>query len=354
MQISRKIEVPTGHILQATGEKNKPLEFLSIGDYGKEKNIVADHMGLSRKIERVNHGEMLPYSEKWVITISTQYGCSMGCTFCDVPKVGPGINVTLDDLNDQVEEGLKIHPEISKRNTLPQIERLNIHYARMGEPTFNQDVLKSAEHIYFKYTMGNYIKIDKHEWIPKFKVIHPVVSTMMPKNNKWLQYFLYYWVGYIKNNLYKGDAGLQLSINSTDEDERNKMFHNNALPLQEIAGMMLYKIPDPKGRKITLNFAVADYTIDPGLLAHYFDPANFIVKLTPMHKTSTAMENGIETAGDYSTYHPYEGIKKDLEKAGFEVIVFITSDEEDLGRITCGNVILSGLMPGCEYKEIEV
>lgn len=34
-----------------------------------------------------------------------------------------------------------------------------------------------------------------------------------------------------------------------------------------------------------------------------------------------------------------------LKAAGFDVLVFIASREEDEGRITCGNAILSGTRP---------
>jgi hypothetical protein len=37
--------------------------------------------------------------------------------------------------------------------------------------------------------------------------------------------------------------------------------------------------------------------------------------------------------------------------AGYDVLVFIASEYEDLGRITCGNAILSGTVPECPYTE---
>jgi 23S rRNA (adenine2503-C2)-methyltransferase len=109
---------------------------------------------------------------------------------------------------------------------------------------------------------------------------------------------------------------------------------------------------DPKGRKYTLNFAIAGYEIDAEKLRDLFNPNKFIVKLTPMHKTNTAIENDIETKGDYTTYYPYQKHEDDLKKVGFDVLVFIASEYEDLGRITCGNAILSGTMPECPYEEI--
>ena len=69
-----------------------------------------------------------------------------------------------------------------------------------------------------------------------------------------------------------------------------------------------------------------------------------------MHKTNSAH---IETKGDYTTYYPYQHYEKSLKKHGFDVLVFIASQEEDLGMITCGNAILSGNLPKIEYKEVE-
>lgn len=321
MEILKNIQVPTGNILIVKGELGS-LEMLSLGDYGKDVNLKADFLGLKRELKNVVHTKLLPLEEKWVITISTQYGCSMHCNFCDVPKVGSGKNATFNDLVNQVITGLKLHPEIKTG------KRLNIHFARMGEPTWNPNVLEAAKWL-------------KTHTDPEFRT-HPVVSTMMPKKNIWLKTFIHTWMR-IKNRLYDGNAGLQISINSTNETEREEMFSKNALSLLEIHNVMEGIIP--YGRKITLNFAIAQYEINPEVLLQYFSPEFYVIKLTPMHKTKTAEANEIKTQGDYTTYFPYKEYEERLRKAGYDVIVFIASQEEDMGRITCGNAILSGTFP---------
>lgn len=330
MKILENIKVPTGNILIVEGEKGK-LEMLSIGDYGKDVNIKCDALGLERVPDKVRHTSLLPLEEKWVITISTQYGCRNhpGCNFCDVPKVGSGKNATFKDLIHQVLTGIKLHPEV--RYT----RRLNIHYARMGEPTWNPNVLDATKWM-------------KEHIDPEYR-IHPVVSTIMPRKNEWLKTFIHNWMR-IKNRLLRGEAGLQLSINSTDEEERELMFGNSACTLEQISDIMEGIIPD--GRKITLNFAISNYTVDPQVLVKYFDPDYYICKLTPMHKTRECIENGIRTEGDYTTYYPYEKIEKSLKNAGYDVLVFIASKEEDESRITCGNAILSGTKP-FEYEVVK-
>lgn len=331
MKILRNIEVPTGNILVVEGDHGK-LEVLSLADYGKEVNVKCDAMGLDREITKVEHHELLPLSKKWVITTSTQYGCSMNCSFCDVPKVGPGKNATTDDILNQIKAGLSLHPEVTTT------ERLNIHYARMGEPTWNPNVISAT-----------YKLIDE---LPSTFKIHPVISTMMPNKNKGLISFITEWMK-IKDYELNGDAGLQLSINSTDEDERSVMFGGNACSLEVISAIMYPHLPC-KGRKVTLNFALAGYRIDPLVLLKYFDPDHYIIKLTPMHKTDKAIKNNIKTIGDYTTFMPYKDHEMRLKDAGYDVLVFIASEYEDLGRITCGNAILSGTMPLCPYTEKDI
>lgn len=318
MRLTQNLQVPTGNIL--VGQTSKGLiEFLSLADYGQDVN-------LNQNKPVADDTTLLPLSEKWVITISTQYGCSMGCTFCDVPKVGPGRNATYEDLRDQVLTGLALHPEITAT------KRLNVHFARMGEPTWNPNVLEFARSI----------RREVRPYIGR-SLVHPVVSTMMPRHNDNLFSFLTDWME-IKNHDFRGDAGLQISVNSTDDAEREIMFSGNALPLVEVARMGK-ELDFPKGRKITLNFAVAGYEIDAAKLRDLFDPARFVCKLTPMHKTRTATENSIETEGDYTTPFPYQHHASALQKAGFDVLTFIASHDEDAGRITCGNAILSGTLP---------
>lgn len=320
----RSFDVPTGTIFQFMGEKGKPLECLSLGDYGKGKNIKADFLGYKEKINGVPHGDLLPLEDKWVVTVSTQYGCSMGCRFCDVPKVGPGTNATLLDLLAQVQISLARHPEVY------HTDRLNLHYARMGEPTFNEAVITSARILHKE------IK-ERREW-----GFHPVVSTMLPRHNKNLEGFLRHWIG-LKIE-FKGDAGLQLSINTTDEEFRRRDFNGNALSLAD-ASDMFKRLPPPIGRKFALNFALTGAPIDGNILSDLFRPDWFMCKLTPMHEALSAKTNGYFNKNMYSDYSQYEFVEENLKRAGYDVLVFVPSFEEDAGRITCGNAILSGTKP---------
>lgn len=333
MKLLKKIKVPTGEIYTAEGEKGT-LEFLTVGDYGKQANIKADFLGITRELNGVPNGEVQPLTEKWVVTISTQYGCSMGCKFCDVPKVGPGRNATKQDMIDEVLTALEEHPEVK------DTKRLNIHFARMGEPTWNPKVIGAAAEIRRMASIhfGHSV------------LIHPVVSTMLPANNYKLNDFLWDWAQRIKNDAYDGDAGLQFGINSTDEEQRKYLFSGSSLTLRQISELA-DRLPKPKGRKYTLNFALADDSIIEGkVLASLFDPERWICKITPLHRTSSAEQNGIRTTGGYEAFTPYKAVEDDLKAHGFDVIVFVPSYDEDDGLITCGNAILSGKLPSTKYE----
>jgi 23S rRNA (adenine2503-C2)-methyltransferase len=328
------LKVPTGKIMIIDGEYGL-LECLSLADYGKEKNVKASFMGLNKDIEGVKHNDLMPLSKKWVITLSSQYGCSMGCKFCDVPLVGVGRNASIRDMNKQLLTSIAIE-------NCFKTERLNIHYARMGEPTFNYDIIEHAENL-----------IDVVSPLIKTDVIHPVISTMMPRKNKNLEEFLWQWTG-IKNNVYKGDAGLQLSINSTDDQQRKIMFSGSSLSLSMIS-KLTRMLPKPKGRKYCLNFAIADNTIiESDKLATLFSPEHFMVKITPIHKTCNTVKNHINLNKGYIKYTPYKNHEENLKKSGFDVLVFIPSIEEDRGLITCGNAILSGRKPETKYDIFEI
>ena len=195
----------------------------------------------------------------------------------------------------------------------------------MGEPTFNENVIKSANMLARIYR-------------DTFKEFHPVVSTMCPRSNKHLLEFLRSWV--ISGYAYGGEDwyGLQFSINTLDNEQRNKMFNNNSLSLEEISEL-IKKLPNPKKRKFTLNFAVTgENDLDVDKMNKLFDKERCIVKITPIHETVEAVKNGYEIVHTFDVYEKYE---KPLVEAGWDVIVFVPSQEEDEDRITCGNSLIA-------------
>lgn len=309
----------TGKIISDT---DLTLEYLYVGDYGKENNIKASFLGYEKRIDKVEHKDV-DIEDKLVVTVSSQKGCPMHCNFCDCPKLGFHGNASTAELITEIMSGVSL-------SGIKHGKRLNVHYARMGEPTFNPNVITSAVHIAEIFS-------DKNSDIT-FDEYHPVVSTMMPKANKNLSVFLNSWIA--AGFEYGGEDGfgLQFSINTLNEDDRNKMFNNMSLSLSEI-GAIIDRLPMPKNRKYTLNFAVTSKSnLDPELMDKYFDKTKCIVKITPIHETVEAIDNGYEIVTDFDVYEQFE---KPLVAAGWDVIVFVPSAEEDADRITCGNSLIA-------------
>ncbi|MFQ6696015.1 MAG: Fe-S-oxidoreductase [Alphaproteobacteria bacterium] len=313
------VNTHTGKIYVDTDHR---LEFLTVGDYGKENNIKADFLGLHKEINGVQH-KTVDLTQKWVATISTQKGCPMNCKFCDCPKYGFYGNASVAEMAYEIET-------ILKNETVKNTDRFNVHFARMGEPTFNPNVLAFARDN-LRELVAKYIEA---------KTIHPVVSTMLPKANSHLTQFVLDWCN-IKNIDYRGEAGLQFSINSTDDAQRDYQFNKKSLSLAEISALAKM-LPHPVGRKYTLNFAVTkDTVLDAARLTELFDPNMFIVKITPIHETNSAVKNGFDVTTSYDDYDVYRQFEQPLVKMGWDVIVFVPSHEEDSDRITCGNALIA-------------
>lgn len=103
----------------------------------------------------------------------------------------------------------------------------------------------------------------------------------------------------------------------------------------------IYVVFSTKGRKYTLNFPVTAQTIlDAKKLSELFDKDKFIVKITPIHETKSALENGLEVS-EYTDYNVYRKFEQPLLDEVWDVIVFVPSREEDSGRITCGNALIA-------------
>ena len=324
----KKYPLPTGYLFTDDYSKGA-LETLSIGDYGKSHNVKADFLGYCRPLNGVENGKCAPLSEKWVVTVSTQYGCPMRCTFCDVPNVPWKGNASFEDLKKQLYSAISLFPLVH------YTERLNLHFARMGEPIFNDSVFRFAVWCFENK------KCIAEETGLRIETFHPVLTTSLPRNFARLSSRIMDWCE-IKNAVYNGQAGLQFSINSTNEVQRSEMFGGLALTLAELSAIA-EKIPEPISRKYCLNFAFStDFEVDAVKLKTLFDPEKFMVKITPIHNNNACRSNGIETVGGYVSYAPYQPVEEALKAEGFDVLVFVPSMDEEDGLVTCGNAILGG------------
>lgn len=256
-----------------------------------------------------------PRSEKTVIIVSTQLGCPVGCPICEAGGGYLG-NLSTDQLLDQVRFVLARRPEILDSR------KLKVHFARMGEPALNGPAVLEA--------------LDRLPTLLPTPALMPCVATVAPAG---CQPFLDELI-WLKRRLYRGGHfQLQLSINSTDPAMRRRLipFPHLDLDALALAGQRFY---EPGDRKVALNFALArGVPLDPGALRDRFDPACFMVKLTPVNPTARACQAGLETVVSAADPDAARALVARLGALGYDVVVSIGDPEEiDIGS-NCGQLV---------------
>lgn len=255
----------------------------------------------------------LTRNEKWVLTISTLYGCPVGCRFCDAGAYYQG-KLSSDEMFFQIEYLVKKRFSEAK---VP-VEKFKIQFARTGEPSFNQNVLDVLRCLPELYDAPGLMLS---------------LSTIAPKGtDKFFESLLE-----VKKQYYVGKFQFQFSLHTTDEKMRDWLIPVKKWSLEKMAEygeVFLQK----KDRKITLNFALADgMPVDPNVLLKYFNPDLFLIKITPVNPTYQASKNKL-----FSYIMPnkteYEIIDA-LKGKGYEVVLSIGELEENRIGSNCGQYI---------------
>lgn len=256
-----------------------------------------------------------PRAAKWILNVSTQFGCPVGCPFCDAAGAYHG-NCTTDELLAQVRWGLDRHPGLAAA-----CAKLKVHFARMGEPALNDAVPEALDRL--PGLTGNAPGL----WA--------CVATVAPRGRDgWFE-----TLDAVKARRYPGRFQLQFSVQSTDPEVRARLIPVPHWDLDAIAryGTRFHRDGD---RKVVLNFALArEVPFDPAALASRFDPARFAVKLTPVNPTARGAGNGFATrlrAGD----DPALARAIDaLGASGFDVVVSVGDPREDRVGSNCGQAV---------------
>jgi 23S rRNA (adenine2503-C2)-methyltransferase len=96
----------------------------------------------------------------------------------------------------------------------------------------------------------------------------------------------------------------------------------------------------PGDRRVTLNFALArDVPLSPTVIADYFDPEIFLIKITPVNPTVGVVQNGIRSALQEEADADGLAAVHALRDLGYEVIVSIGEGEENLIGSNCGQYV---------------
>jgi 23S rRNA (adenine2503-C2)-methyltransferase len=270
----------------------------------------------------------LPREEKWVLIVSTLLGCPVGCPMCDAGGWYKG-KLSKEEIMAQIDYMVKRRfPD--KR--IPS-KKFKIQFARMGEPSFNPYVLEVLEELPVIY--------DAPGLIPSISTIAPIGT------NGFFERLLE-----IKRKHYtEGKFQLQFSIHTTNAELRDKLIPLRKWDFPKIAeyGERFYESGD---RKITLNFALAKSApLEPEIMEEYFDPAVFLIKITPVNPTLMAIENKIDSYIDIESLEESRlEIVEQLRAHKYDVIVSIGELEENRIGSNCGQYVRRFLENGQKIK----
>lgn len=276
----------------------------------------------------------LSREKKWVLIISSLFGCCINCQFCDAGGNYEG-KLSKDELLAQIDYMAKNrYPD----RIIP-VEKFKIQFARMGEPSLNHNVLDVLWELPEIYNAQG---------------LMPSISTVAPSGtDKFFENLLE-----IKNKLYKDKFQMQFSIHTTDLEKRAWLIPVKKWDFKAISdyGKDFYKEGE---KKITLNFALSDnLPVNPQKLLKYFSPDKFLIKITPVNPTFKALSN------DLTSYKLLQNkdneLIKNLNTAGYDVILSIGELEENLIGSNCGQFLANheqekkGLKESYNYQLQEI
>jgi 23S rRNA (adenine2503-C2)-methyltransferase len=255
-----------------------------------------------------------PRVEKWIVNVSTQYGCPVGCLFCDAGHEYHG-NLTSDEILGQVSGVLERHPGLASG-----CKKLKVHFARMGEPALNDNTLEA---------------LDGLPDLVNSTGLWACLPTIAPSGReRWFDGLFK-----VKERHFRGRFQLQFSINTTDMELRSRLMPARLNGLDWMADYS-NRFHMSGDRKVVLNFALAeDSPFDPAEITGRFDPAKCAVKITPLNPTRAGGAGGLATASVSGDDAVLEGKVMALQEAGFDVILSVGDGREDAIGSNCGQSV---------------
>ena len=262
----------------------------------------------------------LPLEKKWVLIVSTLFGCPVQCLMCDAGSHYLG-TLSAEEIFAQIDFLVR---KRFPNGSIP-VNKFKIQFARMGEPSFNRNVLKVLEGLPSRYNAPGLI---------------PSLSTIAPVGtDRFFERLLE-----IKKKRYtEGQFQLQFSIHTTDEKLRDKLMPVKKWKFAQIAryGTKFYQEDD---RKITLNFALAEeMPVEPNILYQHFDPDIFLIKITPLNPTYQVIQNRLTSYIDPLQKEKEYTVVEALRSLGYEVIISIGEVEENHIGSNCGQYLMKHL-----------
>ncbi|MFQ5909529.1 MAG: radical SAM protein [Thermoplasmata archaeon] len=290
-----------------------------LGEFGKEDlaKVYVASMRDGRLVEFVESLQPpIPREKKWVLIISSSFGCPVNCMMCDAGGHYLG-SLSKDEILQQTDH-------MVKRRFLDgrvPVLKFKVQFARTGEPSLNPNVLDALRALPDRYDAPG---------------LMPCVSTLAPVGGK---RFFDELID-IKDTLYSGGRfQLQFSVHTTDLGKRDELMPVRKWGFSEISeyGERYFRKGD---RKVTLNFAIAHgYPVDPEVIAEHFDVSRFFIKITPLNPTSKVKRRKLESAVDPHDEESCLEVINGFEDLGFDILLSVGELEENSIGSNCGQFV---------------
>ena len=162
----------------------------------------------------------IPGGTKATLCLSSQTGCSVGCTFCVTGALGPGRNMTPAEIVGQYR--------VMVRDLGPGVERVNLVFMGMGEPLLNTGALGPALEVLYETVSPRRITVSTAGIVPGIRWLAGL--SRRPK--------------------------LAVSLNAPDQQRRERLMPvSRAYPLDVLLGE-LRRFPLERGRRITFEYVL--------------------------------------------------------------------------------------------------
>jgi 23S rRNA (adenine2503-C2)-methyltransferase len=271
----------------------------------------SDPMSLVEFVDAVD--PRYPRDQKWVVTVSTQFGCPVRCVFCDSGGFYAG-NLTADEILAEIDHVVRRRAPDGRIDS----GKFKIHFARMGEPALNPAVIEVLERLPSVYDAPGLI---------------PCIPTVAPRAaGEFFERLLD-----VKRRRYGGGHfQLQLSVNTTDPALRDRLMPVDKWGFDEIDDYARRWFR-PGDRKVVLNFALSPTNpVEPDVIESHFDPARCMIKVTPINPTDMAVKNGFVSMLSADDPTGADPLVEELESRGYTCVVSIGAAEEIEIGSNCG------------------
>lgn len=322
MRIKDVFYLPSGRVFLMETYSGYEIECTEMRDVsvdGKQHSEVRETQD-----PRIIWKHIVPYEDKWLLTVSTQKGCPHNCQFCDVAPLPFKGNLKKEEIIEQVKTLLYCTPYVEKSS------KVKIGFARMGEPAHNLDNVLFAMKDLPQITK----KIGKDfNWLPCFNSILPAKTIEGLSANEVINSV----IG-VKENFYNGFLHFQISCNSTDEDYRKSLFGSKVLDIESIINYInRFNITN---RTVALNFIVMENVkVDVQKLKKMgLNKDKFTVKLIPLNKTNNAEKHNLKTYANYSNYDKLLKLTDEFKSNDIPVVMDAIARCEEAG-LCCGQLV---------------